>query len=210
MADFYNRVAGNSVERLAALSDGVFAIAMTLLVLDLRTPVAAGIHSEAGLWQGLLSLAPQTAAYLLSFLTLGIFWNGQAAQLGHFRRSDRHLTWFHLAFLFPVSVLPFSTRLLAEFIDYRLSLLVYWCNILALGLVLLASWKYAERTQLIRPEAAAGVSQAIIRRIVQAQLLYAVGAALCLWNNWASIAFIVAVQLNYAIAPFFRTGSPEE
>jgi hypothetical protein len=53
--------------------------------------------------------------YLMSFLTLGIFWNEQQAQLNHLERSDRHLTWIHMAFLFAVSLMPFSTRLLAEF-----------------------------------------------------------------------------------------------
>ena len=55
----YNRIAGQSVERLAALSDGVFAVAMTLLVLDLHTPVAAAIHGEHDLWRALVALSPR-------------------------------------------------------------------------------------------------------------------------------------------------------
>ncbi len=66
---------------------------MTLLVLDLRTPAAGAIHSEQDLWSALSAMAPQLTTYLMSFLTLGIFWNGQQAQLNHLERSDRHLTW---------------------------------------------------------------------------------------------------------------------
>ena len=73
----YNRIAGQSLERLAALSDGVFAIAMTLLVLDIRVPEAVSISSEGDLWRALSGLSPRFLVYLMSFLTLGIFWNGQ-------------------------------------------------------------------------------------------------------------------------------------
>ena len=64
------------MERLAALSDGIFAVAMTLLVLDLRAPAKEVIHGEHGLWIALGAMAPQAIAYLMSFLTLGIFWLG--------------------------------------------------------------------------------------------------------------------------------------
>ncbi|HEY5347238.1 MAG TPA: TMEM175 family protein [Rhizomicrobium sp.] len=72
----YNRIAGKNLNRLEALSDGVFAVAMTLLVLDLRAPAIAAIHSEADLWAALVVLSPRLLTYLMSFMTLGIFWLG--------------------------------------------------------------------------------------------------------------------------------------
>jgi uncharacterized membrane protein len=137
----------------------------------------------------------------MSFLTLGIFWNGQQAQLNSFSRSDRHLSWIHIAFLFAVSIMPFSTRLLAEFITYRSVLIAYWANILLLGVVLFGSWRYARRTGLLREEITHDNQCAVERRIVVAQALYAFGACLCLVNTYVSIAFIVVVQLNFALAP---------
>ena len=128
----YNRLAGQSVERLAALSDGVFAVAMTLQVLDLHSPTTQAVHSEYDLWHALVALSPRLLTYLMSFLTLGIFWVGQQTQLNHLARSDRHLTWIHIAFLFAVTITPFS-MLLAEFIRYRLALLVYWTTCCFLG-----------------------------------------------------------------------------
>ncbi len=68
----YNQIAGTSVERLAALSDGAFSIAMTLLVLDLRAPAVDAIKSEGDLWRGLTALLPRLLVYVMSFLTLGI------------------------------------------------------------------------------------------------------------------------------------------
>jgi uncharacterized membrane protein len=197
----YNLFAGQSIERLAAISDGVFAVAMTLLVLDLHTPAESAIHSEAGLWRAIVALAPRVLVYLMSFLTLGIFWVGQQTQLNHLERSDRDLTWLHLAFLFAVSLTPFSTSLMAEFISYRVALVAYWANILLLGILLYLSWAYAVRARLVKPDVTDEVQSAVKHRIISAQTLYAFGAALCVVNTYWALGFILLVQLNYALAP---------
>jgi uncharacterized membrane protein len=201
MATIYNRIAGESIERIAALSDGVFAVAMTLLVLDLKAPVESAIHTEGDLWRGLVALAPRLLVYMMSFVTLSIFWVGQQTQLNQHTRADRDLAWLHLIFLFTITLMPFSTGLIGEFIEYRVALLVYWLNILLPGAMLYASWGYATRAKLLREDISPERVAAICRRIVIAQALYAFGAALCVFNTWCSIGVIVVVQLNYAIAP---------
>lgn len=206
MHSLYNRVAGQSVERLAALSDGIFAVAMTLLVLDLRVPANVAVHTERDLWHILVALSPRLLIFLMSVMTLGIFWIGQQTQLNQFARADRNVAWIHLAFLCAVSLTPFSTALLAEYIHYRTALLVYWFNILLLGLPLYWSWSYATRARLLADDVPAEIHPAVVRRIVIAQSLYAGGAALCFLNTYYSIAAIVLVQVNYAIAPRFCWG----
>jgi uncharacterized membrane protein len=206
MPSLYNRVAGQNVERIAALSDGIFAVSMTLLVLDLRVPAAAAVHSEHDLRHALIALAPRIIVFLMSVMTLGIFWVGQQTQLNHFARSDRNLAWIHIAFLCAVSLTPFSTALLAGFIHYRTALLVYWSNIVVLGLFIYWSWGYATRARLLRDDVPPEVHPAIIRRLVISQSLYAAGAALCFINTYYAIAAIVLVQINYAIAPRFCWG----
>ena len=201
MSTSYNRIAGQSVERLAALSDGVFAVAMTLLVLDLRAPAVEAVHNEQDLWLALGALAPRLIMCAMTFMTLGIFWVGQQTQLNHLTRSGRGLSWMHLLFLFAVSMTPFSTMLLAGFIAYRIALLVYWVNLLLLGGTLYFTWVCALGLGLVRDDIPPAVAAAIKRRIVIAQALYAFGALLCLVNTYVSIGFIVLVQLNYAIAP---------
>jgi uncharacterized membrane protein len=197
----YNRIAGQNLERLAALSDGIFGVGMTLLVLDLRLPVSAAIHGEHDLWRAIVALAPQLVMYVMSFMTLGIFWIGQQTQLNHLTRSDRHLAWIHLAFLLAVTGMPFSTKLLAEFSSYRVALFVYWANMQALGGTLYWSWAYANHNRLVKADLPAEVTAAICRRIVIAQSLYGFGALLCVFGTLWSIAFIVLVQLNYVLAP---------
>jgi uncharacterized membrane protein len=197
----YNEIAGRSPERLGALSDGVFAFAMTLLVLDLRVPAVALVHSEHALLWALSGLAPNLLTYFSSFMVLGIFWVGQQTQVNKLKHSDRELTWIHLAFLLAVTFVPFSTQLLAAFIVYRTALILYWLNILALGAVLYWSWGHARGANLIRDDAPPALDAAVRGRILVAQALYAVGALLCIFSTYASIGFIVLVQLNYAIAP---------
>lgn len=204
MRTYYNRIAGQSLERLAALGDGVFAIAMTLLVLDLHVPASAAIHGERELWRALVALAPRLETYCLSFLTLGIFWVGHQTQLSHFARSDRHLAWIHIGFLSAVSLIPFSTALLSEFITYRLAVAVYWLNLLLLGIAAYSARRYAARAGLVKADITAEMTAATERRIIIAQALYAAGALLCLINTYVSIAVIVLIQLNYALAPRIR------
>ena len=207
----YNQIAGQSVERLAALSDGIFGVAMTLLLLELHVPAKELIHSEGDLRHALAVLAPRLLVYLMSFLTLGIFWVGQQTQLNHLERSERHLTWIHLAFLFLVTLMPFSTRLLTEFITYRTALVAYWVNILLLGALLYFSWGRATHAALVKSDTPPEVPTAICRRILIAQSFYAFGALLCIFNTYWSIAFIVLVQLSYAVAPrYWRRQRSEE
>jgi uncharacterized membrane protein len=201
MPTLYNRIQGRNLDRLAALSDGIFAFAMTLLVLDLHLPTAAQVHGEGELLRALAALGPQWITYSMSFLTLGIFWAGQQTQLNHLAEGTRDLTWIHLGFLFAVTLLPLSTRLLTEFFDYRTALGIYWLNIFVLGAMLFWSWSYATRASLVKADTPEEVRNSICRRIVIAQSLYAAGAALCFIHVWLSIGAIVLVQLNYALAP---------
>ncbi len=169
MQTHYNTLAGEEVGRIAALSDGIFAIAATILVLDFHTPEPADIHSEAELLRALAASAPRLLPWLLSSLTLGIFWLGQQTQLSQLARSNRDLAWLHFLFLAVVTVLPFSTRLLADFLTYRTAFLVYWVNIVLLGACLYAAWVYAEWAKLIREEAQR-------RRLARGQAAHCSGA----------------------------------
>ena len=201
MPTHYNTLAGGEVGRIAALSDGIFAFAATVLVLDFHTPESADIHSEAGLLGALAASASRLLPWLLSLMTLGIFWLGQQTQLSQLARSNRDLTWLHFVFLAVVTVLPFSTRLLADFLTFRVAFLIYWANIFLLGACLYAAWAYAERAKLIREEAHGDASRAVKRRIVVAQSLYAIGALAGLVDVTLGIALILIIQLNYAIGP---------
>jgi uncharacterized membrane protein len=197
----YNAFAGGDVGRIAALSDGIFAFAATVLVLDFRSPEPADIHSEAELIGALAASSHRLMPWLLSLLTLGIFWIGQQTQLNHLARSNRDLTWLHLTFLAIITVLPFTTRLMADYLTYRTAFLIYWANIVLLGVGVYVTWIYAERAKLIRDDAPPELGGAVKRRVIIAQSLYGVGALVGLVNVTLGLALIILIQLNYALAP---------
>lgn len=196
----YNRIAGQRIARIEALSDGVFAIAMTILVFNLKDPLEHKTQSDAELLLSLKNMLPAFLSFFLSFMTLGIFWTGQSTQFHYIKSYDRNLNWITLFFLMAVSVLPFTTDVLSHHINNKVSILLYWLNILLLGVLIYIHWHYAQKHQHIseHSEEMKHVVHAIKKRVIVAQALYAFGALLCFINTYISITFIIVVQLNYA------------
>ncbi len=208
----YDQLAGKKIHRLEAVTDGVFAIALTLLVLDIKVPISESIQTEKDIIHALGTLTPKFLSYFLSFITLGIFWTAHSAHYTFIEHSDRHLNWLCLFFLLFVSVLPFTTAFLSEHIEFRISIALYWLNIFFLGLTMFFHWVYAYNHHCLNlPENKRRmVDRAIRRRGFVAQGLYAIGAVLCFMNNYVSITFIICVQLYFAIGLGFgkRRESP--
>jgi len=199
----YNFFAGQRIGRIEALSDGVFAIAMTLLVLDIHVPIGE-FHSEHELIAAFWPLMPKFLAYLLGFMTLGIFWVGHSTQFTYIKRTDRHLTWLNVFLLMIISVFPFTTAYLSEYINFKFAVGLYWLNIFLAGLAIYIHWSYACRAGLIdRDETTEEVIKAIRNRVIVAQTLYLIAALLCFINTYLSVAVTILVQLNYALAVFF-------
>jgi uncharacterized membrane protein len=196
-------LSGTNPERLSGISDGIFSVGMTLLVLGLVVPTLYGSSTTEGqLWQLLRNLGPSILVYTLSFMTLGIFWLGQGTQLSHLARSNRNYVWIHLVFLFAVTMVPFSTALLAHFFWLKVALIEYWLNIVLLGATLFAALEYGLRANLFREEDRREMAPLMRGRILIAQSLYAGATLLCLvFPTWVSIALIILIQLNYVLAP---------
>lgn len=176
---------------------------MTLLVLGLVVPILKGSATTEGqLWEAMRNLGSHVLVYTMSFMTLGIFWLGQGTQLGQLARSNRNYAWIHLVFLFAVTMVPFSTLLLANYYWLRVALIEYWLNIVLLGASLLAGLEYGLRAHLFREEGTGDLEVLMRGRILIAQSLYAGATLLCvILPTWISIALIILIQLNYVLAP---------
>jgi uncharacterized membrane protein len=131
-----------SPERLKALADGVFAIAMTLMVLQLGVPVAKGLSRETELLRELGKLWPEFLIYVLSFMILGVFWVMHHAIFGFVRMFDTTLVWLNILFLMFVSLIPFSTALVAKNGFVTVTAVIYGVNMLFILNLGWAMWAF--------------------------------------------------------------------
>ena len=135
--------ASNPPDRLKALADGVFAIVMTLLVLELGVEEIAKTSANKELVHGLLEMWPRFLIYGLSFLILGIFWIIHHVLFDAIKRSDTPLIWLNILFLMFVTLIPFSTSLFGKFGAKQITALIYGINMLFLFNLGWAIWVYA-------------------------------------------------------------------
>jgi uncharacterized membrane protein len=136
---------GSGTDRLRALSDGVFAIAITLLILEFRAPHLADPGSGAELLRQLAKLWPNLLSYLISFFMLGIYWVGHRNVFEAIERSDRSLLWLNNFFLLGVSFLPFPAAILGQYHANALALTLYGANLATISLFLFLLFAYAGR-----------------------------------------------------------------
>ena len=135
--------------RLEAFSDGVIAIAITLLVLELSVPQV----TDGDLLGALIAQSPEYLAYLVSFATIGAIWVAHSAVTEHLEAADPTILRINLLLLFFVSLLPFTTRLLSG--EYgvedaeRVAVTVYGLNLLLASLTLSAMWQWARHAELV-------------------------------------------------------------
>jgi len=154
--------------RIEALSDGIFAIAMTLLVLELHLPNlpsnAPNVQVAPALWQ----LWPKLLTYAVSFLSLGVYWIGHHNMYHAIRRADRVLLWLNILFFMCVSLLPFSTSVLNAFRQTQVAPLVFGANLTSIGWLLYLQWAYARA----QPEMVAGFVTPAYRALVHARFFW--------------------------------------
>lgn len=131
-----------SPERLNALADGVFAIVMTLLVLELGAPVAQGITHNSGLLKKLMEMWPEFLIYVLSFMVLGVFWVIHHSIYAFVKRYDTTLVWLNIVFLMFVSLIPFSTALVGKNGFITVTAVIYGINMLSLFNLGLATFTF--------------------------------------------------------------------
>lgn len=198
----YNQIAGQRIQRVEALSDGIFSITMTLLVLGIKVPISDTAKSELDLWHALMEEGPQFITYILSFITLGIYWTVQVTQFHYIKKYDRNLNWISLFFLLAVALVPFSTEFLSGHIHFRLAIWLFWLNTSLIRVAMYVHWDYASRKHYLAldPEGEVLISFAIKNRIVVGQLLFVGAALLSFISTTLSIIAFLFIQLNYAFA----------
>lgn len=138
-----------SKQRMEALTDGIFAIAMTLLVLELKLPEAPKNISADELMHRLGEQIPAFFSFFVSFLYCGVLWVLHHLAVHFFRHIQTALAWLNLSFLLAISLLPFSCALLGHFLRNPAAEEIYFANLFAAGLLLLVQWFVAKKKGLI-------------------------------------------------------------
>jgi uncharacterized membrane protein len=186
-------------QRLEAFSDGVFAIAITLLVLDLAVPVTP--HSQQHLLQAVADEWPGYLGYVVSFATIGAIWLGHNGVTDYLQRANATLLRLNLLLLLFVALLPFPTRLLAEYVTKkgaeRVAVTIYGVTLLLAVALLLLLWRYAVHARLVHPDLKDEEITLLTRRLTPGLASYAA------WIVVGLFLPLVAVVGYFLVALFF-------
>ncbi|MGH1563282.1 TMEM175 family protein [Mumia sp. DW29H23] len=184
--------------RLEAFSDGVFAIAITLLVLEISVPPGSD-----DLLAAVLDQWPSYLAYVVSFATVGALWIAHTAMTEFLDHADAWFLRLNLLLLLVVSFVPFPTGLLAESVGDEgassVAATVYGLTLLAAALVISSLWRYAVRAALVRSDAPAGEVRAMTRRLTPGLAGYVVMIAVGLVLPVVSIVGYLVIAVGYLL-----------
>lgn len=189
--------------RLEALSDGVFAIIITLLVLDLRVPHREELQAGS-LRDAVLHQWPVYVAYVLSFLQVGVVWFNHHTMFHYIRRSDHVLKVLNLLFLLCVAVLPFTTALMSEYArgseeERRLAAQLHSGALAINGLFFNAMWWHARRARLVDPRADPNRMHALAKHWMLIPVFYGLAFVLAYIDARVSLVMYVLLLLYYSL-----------
>ena len=160
---------GSSPHRIAGLADGIFAVAMTLLVLDVKLPNGEVYTTNHDLLQRIVSLERTYVIYFVSFIVLGMYWVAHHAVFHYIRYVDHTLLWINLFFLFVITSVPFGTDMLGDHSTLTFPYLYFGGKVLLLSSLLLGQIVYLRR----HPELAQGsLTSAIVRQFVKRTAIF--------------------------------------
>ncbi|WPU66737.1 TMEM175 family protein [Peredibacter starrii] len=196
----------NSTSRIEAFSDGVFAIAITLLILELKVPVVTVIQDKRDLMIALKDLWPSYFAYVFSFIIIGIYWLNHHYIFQLFKRVNHTFGILNLFFLMSISFLPFPTAVLAEYLDddvHRFSAVTFYTfGLLLPAIAWTANWIYGSKEyRLIDHNLSAEFIGKLTRLYSWSTVVYVLALILSLINEWLGLATCVILTLHFLFPP---------
>lgn len=186
-----------TTSRLETFCDGVFAIVITLLILEIRVPHLPRNMADLELLHHLVEMWPKYLSFGLSFVIVGIFWVAHHQIFHLVKRTDRQFLWINLLFLLCVTFIPFPTALMGEYVGTPIAVVPYGLTLIASGLMLALVWWYAtHRRRLVSPALDDELVRQVMRRTLAGPALYAA----------AMLVSIVSARLTlglYALIPLY-------
>ena len=191
--------------KIEALADGVFAIVMTLLVLDIRTPLKE-MNTEGAVIFSLLDTMPKILTFMLSFSVAGQFWSIFINQFNYVHTSDRNENIIAMLFLMSVSLLPFSASFLSEHLWSRVAIGFYIFNMLLILFFHTLHWFYSYHSGLVKLEGNERVviHKAIMNRARTAFIGYVIVAGCCFYSSYLALCGTILMHIIFAFTGFIE------
>ena len=185
--------------RLESLGDGIFAVAMTILVIELKWPDLKDTSWHAFV-SSFRTVLPSLLCYVISFIVLGIMWFGHRMMFEYIGRTNRHFIYLGVLFYMMVCLVPLSTRFLAENKLQWATIMVYGLNLSLCNLTLYAQWVYAiHREGFLERELPYEVRKEAKISFLISPVVYAVAIIISIWSPTISIFFFILTPLLYLI-----------
>ncbi|MBX3099452.1 MAG: DUF1211 domain-containing protein [Salinibacterium sp.] len=193
---------GSAIERLVFFSDAVFAIAMTLLVVELHVPTVAA----EDLASALAELGPEYLSFVLSFAVIGAVWMSHHRKFRVIVRYSQALLRLNLFMLLAVASVPFSTAVLGRYGDVQLSVYIYAASICLIGFLLSAMWIYAWHSHLIDPDVPVDVFRYVLVQSfpIPGIFLLSIPIAALAGATAAEITWAAALPISFTITRVYR------
>lgn len=193
-----------ATNRLETLVDGVFAIAMTLLVLNIKIPEMAN-PTPGDLFSQLAVLWPTILSFIISFVILGMFWVAHHTEFRFIKKLDHKLIWLNIFYLLFVSLLPFSAELLGKYPYNRAAVIVYGVHLMLMVLVHYFIWQHASHhTSLVVDDLDPKINKLADRLSYVGIGSYIVAIALSFWKIEAALIIYLLVPLPYIFGWIYR------
>lgn len=187
-------------QRLTAMSDGVFSIVITLMVLSIRIPDIATDRVVQELPQHLMKMLPDLVTLIISFIILGIYWIGHNNVFTHIIRHDRPLLWLNIFFLMSVATIPYPTTLIVRYGQAQTSIIIYAANLIVGGVLLDVIWWYGSRNRHLMCE---GIDPKLIfsfhHRILTGPIIYLFAVGVSFVSVMVAKLLFVAAVIYYLI-----------
>lgn len=192
---------GINARRIETLVDGIFAIAMTLLVLGITIPSVTN-PTEASLYQALYDLLPNFYSYFISFILLAVFWRINHLQFNRIKRADGTLLWIIILWLLFVALVPFSAYFVGEYGNFQIPNIFFDINLFFLGFLLFLNWRHAINQGLMDE-----LDEATLKSSLKVNLMLPVISLLALiitflpfmkeWGyGWSSLVYLIIPLLK--------------
>ena len=187
-------------QRLSAMSDGVFSIVITLMVLSIRIPEIAPDRVGQELPQQLMKMLPDLATLIISFIILGIYWIGHNNVFTHIIRHDRALLWLNIFFLMSVATIPYPTTLIVRYGQAQMSVIIYAINLIVGGVLLDVIWWYGSRNRYLMCESIGPqLISSFHRRILTGPAIYLLAIGVSFVSVTAAKLLFVAAVIYYLV-----------